>query len=234
MSERLPARLGLSQPFECSYLDDRQEQLLVILDPSCYQTDKFEQLLGLGFRRSGDQIYRPHCPICSACSSVRVLVQHFTLSKSQKRKSNKAKAKFTVRYSNQQNDDYYPLYCKYISQRHQDGSMYPPEQNQYKSFLFCKWLPITFIELWHEEKLIAVAVTDTMNHALSAIYTFFDPDYEHYSLGTIMILEQIKLAQQQQKQYLYLGYQIDECAKMRYKTQYLPAQKHVNDEWLAI
>lgn len=234
MSERLPARLGLSQPFECSYLGDRQEQLLVILDPSCYQADKFEQLLGLGFRRSGDQIYRPHCPVCSACSSVRVLAQQFTPSKSQKRKRNKAHSHFTVRYSMQQNDDYYPLYCKYITQRHQDGSMYPPEQNQYKSFLFCNWLPITFIELWHDEKLIAVAVTDTMNNALSAIYTFFDPDYEQYSLGTVMILEQVKLAQQQNMDYVYLGYQIDECAKMRYKTQYLPAQKHVNDQWLAI
>lgn len=234
MSERLPVRLGLSQPFDCSYLSDREEQLLVILDPSCYQSDKFEQLLGLGFRRSGDQIYRPHCPACSACSSVRVLAKQFMPSKSQKRKRNKADNKFTVRYSTQENELYYPLYCKYISERHQDGSMYPPEKNQYKSFLLCNWLPITFIELWHDEKLIAVAVTDTMNNALSAIYTFFDPDYEHYSLGTVMILEQVKLAQKQQKQYLYLGYQIDECAKMRYKTQYLPAQKHVNDQWMAI
>jgi arginine-tRNA-protein transferase len=91
MNEQLPARIGLSQPFECSYLPDRQEQLLVILDPSCYSSNKFESLLGLGFRRSGNQIYRPHCPICSACSSVRVLADEFMPTKSQKRKLNKAK-----------------------------------------------------------------------------------------------------------------------------------------------
>ena len=234
MNEQLPARIGLSQPFECSYLPDRQEQLLVILDPSCYSSNKFESLLGLGFRRSGNQIYRPHCPICSACSSVRVLADEFMPTKSQKRKLNKAKNRFEVKYSQIEREQYYPLYSKYISLRHQDGSMYPPDKSQFQSFLFCSWLTITFIELWDQENLVAVAVTDCMDNAISAIYTFFDPDYEHFSLGTVMILQQLKFAKQQHKQFVYLGYQIDECDKMKYKTQFLPAQKQLNDQWVAI
>ena len=234
MNEQLPARVGLTQEFDCSYLPNRQEQLLVILDPSCYSTDKFESLLGLGFRRSGNQIYRPHCPICSACNSVRVLAQDFIPSKSQKRKLNKAKNQFEVKYSTLERPEYYPLYSKYITMRHQDGSMYPPEKEQFQSFLLCSWLKITFIELWHQDTLVAVAVTDCMNSAISAIYTFFDPDFEHYSLGSVMILEQLKFAKEQNKQYVYLGYQIDECDKMKYKTQFLPAQKQLNDEWVAI
>jgi leucyl-tRNA---protein transferase len=234
MNEQLPARVGLTQEFDCSYLPNRQEQLLVILDPSCYSTDKFESLLGLGFRRSGNQIYRPHCPICSACNSVRVLAQDFIPSKSQKRKLNKAKNQFEVKYSTQERPEYYPLYSKYITMRHQDGSMYPPEKEQFQSFLLCSWLKITFIELWHQDTLAAVAVTDCMNSSISAIYTFFDPDFEHYSLGSVMILEQLKFAKEQNKQYVYLGYQIDECDKMKYKTQFLPAQKQLNDKWVAI
>ncbi|MEL0634509.1 arginyltransferase [Pseudoalteromonas carrageenovora] len=234
MNEHLPARVGLSQEFACSYLPNRQEQLLVILDPSCYTTDKFEQLLALGFRRSGNQIYRPHCPICSECNSVRVLAQQFIPSKSQKRKQNKAKSTFEVKYSSVEREQYYPLYSKYISLRHSDGSMYPPDKTQFQSFLLCSWLDITFIELWHQDTLVAVAVTDCMNNAISAIYTFFDPDFEHYSLGSVMILQQLKFAKEQNKEFVYLGYQIDECDKMKYKTQFLPAQKQVNDEWLAI
>ncbi|MBQ4799043.1 arginyltransferase [Pseudoalteromonas sp. MMG006] len=234
MNEHLPARVGLSQEFACSYLPDRQEQLLVILDPSCYTTDKFEQLLALGFRRSGNQIYRPHCPICSECNSVRVLAQQFIPSKSQKRKQNKAKSAFEVKYSSVEREQYYPLYSKYISLRHSDGSMYPPDKMQFQSFLSCSWLEITFIELWHQDTLVAVAVTDCMTNAISAIYTFFDPDFEHYSLGSVMILQQLKFAKEQNKEFVYLGYQIDECDKMKYKTQFLPAQKQVNDEWLAI
>ncbi|MEI8619135.1 arginyltransferase [Pseudoalteromonas sp. B193] len=234
MNEQLPARVGLTQEFDCSYLPNRQEQLLVILDPSCYSTDKFESLLGLGFRRSGNQIYRPHCPICSACNSVRVLAQDFIPSKSQKRKLNKAKNQFEVKYSTQERPEYYPLYSKYITMRHQDGSMYPPEKEQFQSFLLCSWLKITFIELWHQDTLAAVAVTDCNEQLYFCNLYFFDPDFEHYSLGSVMILEQLKFAKEQNKQYVYLGYQIDECDKMKYKTQFLPAQKQLNDEWVAI
>lgn len=234
MNEHIPARAGLSQEFACSYLPNRQEQLLVILDPSCYSSDKFESLLALGFRRSGNQIYRPHCPTCSACSSVRVLAQEFIEKKSHKRKLNKAKTRFEVKYSNQERPQYYALYSKYISLRHQDGSMYPPDKTQFQSFLLCSWLNITFIELWDQDNLVAVAVTDCMDKAISAIYTFFDPDYEQYSLGTVMILQQLIFAKAQNKHYVYLGYQIDECPKMNYKTQFLPAQKQVKDQWLTI
>lgn len=235
MNEHFPSKIGLSQQFACSYLPEQQEQLLVILDPSCYQADKFEQLLSLGFRRSGDQIYRPHCPSCHACQSVRVLAKHYQPSKSQKRKRNKINNDhYHITVSHQERHEYYPLYERYIRMRHQDGTMYPPNRVQYESFLFCRWMSIMFIELWHHDKLIAVAVTDSMPNSLSAIYTFFDPDYEHLSLGSIMIMAQIEHAAKQQKDYLYLGYQINQCRKMRYKTQFIPAEMLANDRWIEV
>ncbi|MBQ4850637.1 arginyltransferase [Pseudoalteromonas sp. MMG012] len=232
MTEHFPSKIGLSQQFSCSYLPEQQEQLLVILDHNCYTPERFEGLLELGFRRSGDQIYRPHCPKCNACQSLRLPTYDFTQSKSQKRKWNKLNNEFSIVESHEERPNYYPLYEKYISLRHRDGSMFPPNHLQYESFLFCRWLPITFIELWHFDKLVAVAVTDTMPNSLSAIYTFFDPDYESYSLGTVMILAQIDYAQRAKKQYLYLGYQIDSCKKMKYKSHYKPAQRFINDIWV--
>ncbi|ESP91036.1 MULTISPECIES: arginyltransferase [Pseudoalteromonas] len=234
MTEHFPSKIGLSQQFDCSYLPDRKEQLLVILDNECYTAPRFEALLSLGFRRSGDQIYRPHCPMCSACQSVRVLAKEYVPSKSQKRKYKKIDSNFSVKVSYQEKENYFPLYEKYINQRHSDGTMFPPNRLQYESFLFCRWMPISFIELWHEKKLVAVAVTDTMPNALSAIYTFFDPDYEHLSLGTIMIMAQLNLAHSENKDFVYLGYQIDECKKMRYKKQFAPAQQLKEDTWTNI
>ncbi|WP_125719485.1 arginyltransferase [Pseudoalteromonas rubra] len=234
MTEHFPSKIGLSQQFDCSYLADKKEQLLVILDSNCYTPSRFETLLSFGFRRSGDQIYRPHCPACHACQSVRVLADAYVPSRSQKRKWNKINSEFRFEYNTQEQADYYQLYEKYITMRHSDGSMYPPNRLQYESFLFCRWLPITFIELWHKEQLIAVAVTDTMPTALSAIYTFFDPDYADLSLGTVMIMAQLEFARQHAKTYLYLGYQIDACPKMRYKQQYLPAQQFKSDVWVNI
>ena len=234
MTEHFPSKIGLSQQFACSYLDNQQEQLLVILDHSCYCPNRFEELLCLGFRRSGDQIYRPHCPTCNACQSMRIDVNQFIPSKSQKRKRKKILEPFSFSVSHKERHEYYPLYEKYISLRHFDGSMYPPSKAQYESFILCQWMPISFIELWHGEKLVAVAVTDTMPNALSAIYTFFDPEYEQFSLGTIMILAQIEHGEKTNKQYVYLGYQIDACKKMSYKTQFNPSQRFIRDKWVSV
>ncbi|KZN56541.1 arginyltransferase [Pseudoalteromonas luteoviolacea] len=234
MTEHFPSKIGLSQQFDCSYLPDRKEQLLVILDSECYTAARFEALLSLGFRRSGDQIYRPHCPLCSACQSIRVLAKDYVPSRSQLRKYKKIQNSFSVKVSFEEKESYFPLYEKYITLRHSDGTMYPPNRLQYESFLFCRWMPISFIELWHQDQLVAVAVTDTMPNALSAIYTFFDPDFEHLSLGTIMIMAQINLAAAENKEFVYLGYQIDECKKMRYKKQFSPAQQLKDDTWTNI
>lgn len=232
MTEHFPAKIGLSQQFPCSYLPEKQEQLLVILDHTYFTAKRFEALLELGFRRSGDQIYRPHCPACTACHSIRIPTAQFSASTSQKRKLKKVNNEFEIQVSTVEKPEYYRLYEKYINERHQDGSMYPPDKVQYRSFLFCRWLPITFLELWKGSKLIAVAVTDTMPKALSAIYTFYDPAYEDFSLGTVMILLQLEYAKRLAIPYLYLGYQIDECRKMSYKTQFKPHERLINEQWL--
>lgn len=230
MTEHLPVKLGISQPFPCSYIASEQERLLVVLDHEFYTAQKFEHLLALGFRRSSDQIYRPHCPNCDACKPIRLEVAAFKPSRSQKRVLSKSK-QFRLEVSQHSKDIYYTLYEKYILLRHQDGAMFPPSTEQYESFLTCSWLTINYLELWQEDTLIAVAVTDTLSDSLSAIYTFFDPDYEAFSLGTMMILNQIEFAKQQNKRFLYLGYQIDACQKMNYKTKFGPYQKLNNNIW---
>ena len=231
MTSRIPIKLGLSQPMPCSYIDAQQEQLLVTMDELCETPVYFEQLLAMGFRRSGDQIYRPHCPSCQKCQAVRVLADQFVPTKSQKRKLAYRNKHFSVQFSETIKPEYYSLYERYINQRHQDGAMYPPNRAQYDSFMACSWLPIVYIELWHQDSLIAVAVTDQLPNALSAIYTFFDPDYHKAGIGSIMIMEQIKRAQALAKSYVYLGFQIDECAKMNYKNQYKAQQILRFDHW---
>lgn len=230
MAQHLPVKIGLSQRFDCSYLAHEEEQLLVILDPVCYTPANFEALLSKGFRRSGEQIYRPHCPSCTACKSVRILTEQFTPSRSQKRKLNKCTS-LRVVISDYEKPEYYPLYAKYISMRHQDGTMYPPNEQQYQSFLLCSWMTTEFIELWDADKLVAVAVTDVMPDSLSAIYSFFDPDYEHLSLGTVLILKQLEYAQQSGRSLLYLGYQVDGCRKMMYKLQFNASEQLIGEHW---
>ena len=221
--------VGISHPFDCSYIEGLKEQLLIIQEPQL-DSALFEQLLGMGFRRNGNSIYKPRCPSCSACQSIRVVVPEFTISKRQKR-TLKNNQDLHWKVTTHVTDAHYALYEKYIIGRHSDGPMYPPSEDQFNDFLLCDWLEATYIEVYQQDKLIGVAVTDKMNNSLSAIYSYFDPDYAKRSLGVYMILVQCQLAQQLGKQFLYLGYQIDENRKMNYKRLYRPYQILTANGW---
>ena len=67
-------KVGLTPEQRCSYLEAERERLMVLLDPSLLSPGSYENLLQAGFRRSGDDLYRPHCQGCQACRSLRILV----------------------------------------------------------------------------------------------------------------------------------------------------------------
>lgn len=228
-------KFGITQSFTCSYLPDEQEQLLVYAESSDFQSWRYSQLIQAGFRRSGEQIYRPHCPSCNACQSVRIPVNQFLPSRSQKRIIN-ANKRFRVQLVDSPHPAYYPLYERYINERHSDGSMYPPSKTQFDSFVHCDWMTTHFIEAYDDDKLIAVAVTDIIESndsqgALSALYTFFDPNYSSNSLGTWMILMQIQQAKELGLSFVYLGYYVEGCQKMSYKHKFMPFEQYSDNEW---
>ena len=96
-------KFGITDKFKCSYLAEQQEQLLVfVTDQGASATPtEYDAMLDAGFRRSGDQIYRPHCADCSACQSIRLPVKDYRLSKSQRRIANKNRdiKVFTSKYN---------------------------------------------------------------------------------------------------------------------------------------
>ena len=234
MSDTSDLQVGLTAPFPCSYLEDAHEQLAMLIKPDIYAQQYYPALMSIGFRRSGDQVYRPHCPSCNACQSLRIECNAFILSKSQKRLINKNKH-LTIVKSHTVGPHYFSLYQRYINQIHKDGVMYPASLEQFESFITCTWGDLLFIEIYDGDKLISVSVTDQLKteafSAWSAFYCFYDPDYSIYSLGKFAILQQLKLANLQNIDFLYLGYYIHNCQKMNYKNQFKPHQRFINQQW---
>lgn len=223
-------KFGLSAPFQCGYLDDKDEQLLVYLDEEPMSPVIYGKLQSQGFRRSEDYVYRPHCNSCSACQSIRIPIEQFRLSRSQRRVLNKAKS-FTISMERQEQPNYYGLFEKYVNTKHNQGVMYPASPSQLSSFSESSWMEQLFLELYDNDKLIAVAICDVTPDSLSAVYTFYDPDYQSYSIGTLMILQQINLTSKLKKSFLYLGYYIESCQKMNYKIKFKPHQINRNGIW---
>ncbi|EIK51577.1 arginyl-tRNA-protein transferase [Stutzerimonas stutzeri TS44] len=223
-----------TQPHPCSYLPDEQATTL-FLDPSQpMDVQVYAELSEMGFRRSGDHLYRPHCQRCSACIPARIPATGINLSRQQKRIL-KRNADLQVRPVQPAfTEEYYALYASYIEKRHADGDMYPPSRDQFNTFLvrdlsFCR-----FYEFRLDGHLKALAVTDVLPNGLSAVYTFYDPADERRSLGRYAILWQIGEAARLGLKAVYLGYWIKNCRKMNYKTEYRPIELLVNQRWVTL
>ncbi|HEY7883398.1 MAG TPA: arginyltransferase [Cellvibrionaceae bacterium] len=234
MSDLSNLKLFATAPHPCSYIDGEEATTLFIDPQAPVDQPLYSELSRLGFRRSGDHLYRPHCVGCQACVSCRVPVAQFRPNRSQKRCINR-NSDLDIRFADQiTSDEHYRLYAHYINTRHRDGDMYPPSRSQYEGFLSQAWSLTRYIEYRRDERLVAVAVCDLLDDGLSAVYTFFDSHQDKRSLGVFAILSQIAKARELGLDYVYLGYWIRQCQKMAYKTQYRPLELLVNKRWVRL
>lgn len=224
-------QLFLTRDSECSYLPDQKSRSLLIdpelrLNPGIYS-----RLLAHGFRRSGGHVYKPHCDACRSCHPTRIPVESFQL-KRRHRRTLKKNHDLNIKIRDKDfSEDHFDLYKAYQESRHPGGSMANSTPVEYETFLTTSWCESLFLEFWLGNKLVGVAVTDLLPDALSAVYTFFDPELGNRSLGNYAILQQIRIAQEANLDYLYLGYWIKECRKMSYKTQYQPIEVFRDERW---
>lgn len=226
----MPA-LYLSAPHACPYLPDRIATTLMIDPAFPVDTRLYGVLLQQGFRRSGDLFYRPHCRQCRQCVSVRIPVREFRPNRAQRRVLRRNADIEARRLAPCFRSEHFALYRHYQAKRHPHGSMDDPNPDKYRAFLVDSQVASEFIELRVAGHLLAVAVLDRMNDGLSAIYTYYEPDAAARSLGTFAVLWQIDYARRLGLDYLYLGYWIADCSKMRYKTNFEPLEGFEHGTW---
>lgn len=232
-----PSRLLLfsGDPHTCPYLPERLS-VTTFIDPSfSLSTELYDLLLERGFRRSGNHVYRPHCPTCRACISVRVPVVDFKPNRNQRRIISRHQHTRVSMHKPGFNPNHYAMYKRYLAVRHEDSDMNAGDQNHYLDFLTSRWCDTVFYE-FHDanDHCFAVSVVDRLPRGLSAVYTFFDPDHSHSSPGQYAILWLIAQAKRLNLRWLYLGYWIASCEKMRYKINYQPLEALIDAAWLRI
>lgn len=220
-----------SPPHLCNYLDEQRSQTVFVYPTDQLNTSIYSQLIKQGFRRSGDDVYVPHCPHCNACIPARLAVKEFKPNRSQQRcwkKNSQTKAVVKPAIFEQA---HYDLYLRYQRTRHRGGEMAESSREDYFNFLSSAWCDTVFVEFSINDQLVGVAVVDQLDNALSAVYTFFDPDFSDYGLGVFAVLWQIDYARQLQKEFVYLGFWIKACQKMSYKSNYQPLQILRDQQW---
>jgi arginine-tRNA-protein transferase len=125
----------------------------------------------------------------------------------------------------------YELFKAYLSVRHAGGEMEKMQYEEYRAMIEESPIETELFELREQGKLIAVMLIDSFDDGFSAVYSFFNPDFQKRSLGTFMILELIRQAKEQHKPYVYLGYLIRGLSNMAYKERFVPLEYCIGGEW---
>jgi len=184
-------------------------------------------VIARGWRRFGKYYFHPICNGCNACKSLRIDVNNYHYSKSQKKSIKRNKDTQIIVQKPTLTTAHIDLYNKYHAFKHQkDGWNHRNiSQREYHE---------NFVDGAHDfgkevlyiidGKLVGVDLIDILDDGISSIYFYYDPDYAHLSLGTFSLLYQIKLAKILELPWIYLGYWVEGCKAFAYKPKFQPQE----------
>lgn len=227
----------VTTPYKCGYLPQNLAQSLIASPQNLVTAHVYSGLIQQGFRRSGKFAYRPHCEHCRACVSVRIVLDAFIPSRSQKRALNRHLSLNVSILPVAFHQHHYHLYSAYQATRHQEACDQTNDEQegaeQYRQFLCQSNVESLMIEFSDtQQQVVMVSVVDIVQDGVSAVYTFYDPHNPNASYGTYSILWLCAWAQSLSLPYLYLGYWIAESPKMAYKQRFKPQEMLVDGQWM--
>jgi arginyl-tRNA--protein-N-Asp/Glu arginylyltransferase len=211
----------VAPPVRCEYLPQEVARL-EYLQVDRMTAVEYRDWLRRGWRRFGHLLFRPACPSCRACWSLRVPVASFEPHRTQRRiwKANSGSVTLAIGEPSP-SPMTRALYEKF--HRHQQAAKGWPATDPGGADGFAENPFPT--EEWRyavEGRPVAVGYVDVLPESLSAIYFFYDPDERRRSLGTFNVLSIIDEARRRGLPWVYLGYYVEGCRSLEYKGRFAP------------
>jgi arginine-tRNA-protein transferase len=216
---------------DCPYIDGEPARMPLYYPTPPRRSEDTDTLLAAGFRRSSQFVYHTNCPNCRACQPTRLRVAEFKLTKSLRRVLKKAERELTWRWQPPQVDaDRVRLYNDHRNVRglaHDDDI----SASDYETFLIATCWPTLELEIRLQDQLVGVSIMDIGRESVSAVYTHFDPIASKFSLGTFAVLQQIQWAQDNGRDWVYLGLYVAENPHLNYKSRFVPQERLIDGQW---
>jgi leucyl-tRNA---protein transferase len=210
-----------SPPEPCAYLPDQTWQFNYHVVKELSAAEYMDEMKA-GWRRFGHAIFRPACPSCRMCQSLRVPVATFQPNRSQRRawKANDGVVRLVIgrpSYSHEKR----ALRDRFQAFQH-DAKGWPRESGDYVEMFVENPLPTEEWCYFVDNRLIAVGYVDAVPQGLSAIYFYYEPDERRRSPGTFNVLSVISEARKRGLPHAYLGYYVRGCPSLEYKARFVP------------
>jgi arginine-tRNA-protein transferase len=216
----------IEEPRACSYLsrEDAQLEVRVMVHVTA---EEFEAMLMRGWRRFGPCYFRPACASCHECVGLRVVVDDFEPTKSQRRAGRAGSRLRRVVGPPRVSEDRLSLYAQWHAER-EGARGWQPNAHTARSYALDFAYPhpaareVAFYDDAAGGKLVALGLWDETPSCSSAAFFFFDPGYASWSLGIANVVLGIADARRRGVPHVYLGYRVLECASLRYKAGFGP------------
>ncbi len=217
----------------CPYLQGETARMPLCMPLAKISPTEADLRLLHGYRRTGEFLYQTNCPNCSACQSIRVDVDAFKYSRNAKRVLKRGDEKYTQSIGDLHADlERVSLFNKHRRSRGLAKRDTDIDIEEYVWGFVRSCLDSFEIQYRHNGQLVAVAICDIGKNSLSAVYTYYDPDFPRDSIGTYSILKQIELCSARRIEHLYLGYYVEESPHMLYKSRFKPHERLIDGEWV--
>lgn len=205
----------------CEYLPQQEWQLRYEIRPDLDEHAYVERLHA-GWRRIGPALFRPECPSCRRCQSLRLPVEVFRPNESQRRAWKRNVSDIVLRIGPPTlTPDREALFARFHEDGHERKGWPGREQSDLSLFLHNPF-PIEEWSYSIGNRLVGVGYVDALPEGLSAIYFFHDPSERRRSLGTFNVLALVASARQRRQPYVYLGYYVKGCRSLEYKARFRP------------
>ena len=214
---------------QCGYFPDRKF-ISEHFYSSEYSEEHLEVLLARGYRHFGTYFFRPVCGICTRCIPLRVPVGRYHFSKSARRILNKNRDLQTDMTIPSLQEEAFSLYMEHKRRFGETGN---ESREIFAESFFSHTSGAKQLSMYLMDKLVGISHFDETEHCLSAVYTYYSGGFPERSLGAFAVLQLLRLGMEKNKDYVYLGYYIEENRHMQYKARYYPNEISTTDDiWI--
>jgi len=220
------ATLHLHLPDErepCGYLPGREARMEYRVMTNV-TPEELEWMLVRGWRRFGHLYFRPACPACVECVSLRIPVATFHPNKSQRRAWKRCSHLRVLTQTPRVDDERIELYHAWHTMREETrGWKSSRIGDEEYTRTFSEPHPCAREHAYYDgNRLVGIGLVDETPHALSSVYFFYHPDWRPLGIGVASILFEVEYARQRSLEHVYLGYRVRECPSTAYKSQFQP------------